>query len=33
MGNYCAVSEYMSEQKNINIRNKRATFDLSLIHI
>ena len=31
MGNYCAVSEYMSEQKNINIRNKRATFDYEIL--
>lgn len=31
MGNSCAVFEYMSEQKKINIRNKRATFDYEIL--
>lgn len=31
MGNYYADSEYMSEQKKINIRNKRTTFDYEII--
>lgn len=31
MRNYYAVSEHMSEQKKINIRNKRATFDYEIL--
>ena len=31
IGNYCAVFEYMGEQKKINIRNKRATFDYEIL--